>query len=281
MAIPLTGPISLSMIQAEFGGPIPARLSDYYRGGLYVPDTPENASVPTSGPISMSNFYGASAAPPNNPPIWVSPTQLGTFTAFKPINIQLNAYDPDGGAVTYSSTTLPTFLTLTSSGLLQGTAPDETDPIGTSYGFSVTATDSMGGSTPKTFNVSIMPAQAEWFTPALTLDISQSPTTPSNIYFYFTDPNNNSHIEQTPGQPLPSGTALYDEVPEGTPSNLKGITLRGFLTAGTHYVNLDLVRPTDRVPRTFTLNVTIDSGSGGGGGGGGGGNEGGGEIVHN
>lgn len=278
MAIPLTGPISLSMIQAEFGGPMPARLSDYYRGGLYVPDTPENASVPTSGPISMSNFYGASAAPPVSPPVWVTPTVIGSFEALKPYDFQFNAYDPDGGTVTYTKTGGLSDATLTSSGRLQGVAPNVS--VETSSGFEVTATSSSGAYTPKTFNIRFYPAQAEWFTPALTLDITQNPTTPSNIYFYFTDPNNNSHIEQTPGNPLPSGTALYDEVPEGTPSNLKGVTLRGYLTAGTHYVNLDLVRPTGRVPRTFTLNVTVESGSGGGTGGGGG-NEGGGEIVHN
>lgn len=57
MALPLSGPLSLSQIQAEFGGSNPISLSEYYRGGPYT--TPNNTNVPTSGAISISNFYGA------------------------------------------------------------------------------------------------------------------------------------------------------------------------------------------------------------------------------
>lgn len=281
MALPLNGPISLSMIQAEFGGSSPVRLSDYYRVGMYVPDIPANANVPTSGPISMSNFYGASNSPPNNPPIWVTGWNLGTHTSFNPINIQLNAYDPEGGPITYSDNGgMPSWLSVTSAGLLHGTAPQESDPVGQTYGFSIMATDNQGAGTPKTFNISIQPAQAAWFTPAYTLDVAQNPSVPSSIYFYYTDPNNNAHIEQTPGYSLPPVTALYDEVPDGTPPNLKGVTLRGIISsAGTYYVYLDLVTPIARTTRMFTLNVTISSGGGTGGGGSEGGGSG--ENTHN
>ena len=57
MAIQSSGAISLSDIQTEFGGSNPISISEYYRGGTYV--TPNNTSVPTSGTISLSNFYGA------------------------------------------------------------------------------------------------------------------------------------------------------------------------------------------------------------------------------
>lgn len=269
MALPLTGPISLSMIQAEFGGPTPVRLSNYYRGGAYVPNTPANSAVPTSGPISLSNFYGAAAAPPNNPPVWVTGVNLGSHTSYTAISIQLNAYDPDGGPITYSENSgLPDWLTVSPIGMLQGTAPQESNPVGQAYGFSIMATDNQGAGTSKTFNITIVPAQAAWFTPAYTLDITQNPSTPSSIYFYYTDPNNNAYIEQTPGYSLPPGTALYDEVPEGTSPNLKGITLRGIISpAGTYYVYLDLVTPIARTTRMFTLNVTVSSGGGTGGGG--------------
>jgi hypothetical protein len=59
MTLPASGPISLANIQAEFGGPTPIRLENYYRGGAYVLDTDYAPNVPTSGPISLSNFYGA------------------------------------------------------------------------------------------------------------------------------------------------------------------------------------------------------------------------------
>lgn len=53
MALPSSGPISIGDIQAEFGGSNPASLSEYY--GVA-------AGVPTSGTISISDFYGASSA---------------------------------------------------------------------------------------------------------------------------------------------------------------------------------------------------------------------------
>ncbi len=57
MALPSSGTITLAQIQTEFGGSSPTSLSEYYRGGAYV--TSNNTNVPTSGTISLSNFYGA------------------------------------------------------------------------------------------------------------------------------------------------------------------------------------------------------------------------------
>lgn len=57
MALPPSGTITLTQIQAEFGGSNPISLSEYYRGGGLV--TSNNTNVPTSGTISLSNFYGA------------------------------------------------------------------------------------------------------------------------------------------------------------------------------------------------------------------------------
>jgi WD40 repeat protein len=51
MALQTSGPISLADIAGEFGGDAPYSLLDYYG----VAD-----GIPTSGPISFSDFYGAS-----------------------------------------------------------------------------------------------------------------------------------------------------------------------------------------------------------------------------
>lgn len=59
MAVP-TGTVTLADIQQEFGGTEPISLDEYYRGGTYVPDGAGTALIPTSGPISMNNFRGAS-----------------------------------------------------------------------------------------------------------------------------------------------------------------------------------------------------------------------------
>ena len=61
MAIKSSGSLSFVDIWNEFGGPVPASLGSYYRGGSLVPNGPaENNNIPTSGTIRFSNFYGAS-----------------------------------------------------------------------------------------------------------------------------------------------------------------------------------------------------------------------------
>ena len=56
--LPSSGPLSLTDIQDEFLGSAPIGLSEYYRGGPYVPDSSSTATIPTSGAIAVSNFYG-------------------------------------------------------------------------------------------------------------------------------------------------------------------------------------------------------------------------------
>jgi hypothetical protein len=65
MTLPTSGPLSLADIQTEFGGSNPISLSEYYAGGAYVPagTTGTNGPVPSSGTISISNFYGTSNIP--------------------------------------------------------------------------------------------------------------------------------------------------------------------------------------------------------------------------
>lgn len=57
-----SGTITLLDIQTEFGGSNPISINEYYRGGGLVPNISINNSIPTSGQISLSDFYGATAA---------------------------------------------------------------------------------------------------------------------------------------------------------------------------------------------------------------------------
>ena len=57
MALQESGQISLADIQTEFGGSDPISMSEYYRGGSYVTDN--NTGVPTSGLITLSDYYGS------------------------------------------------------------------------------------------------------------------------------------------------------------------------------------------------------------------------------
>lgn len=65
MALPTSGPLTLADIQTEFGGSNPISLSEYYAGGAYVPagTTGTYGAVPSSGTISIQNFYGTSNGP--------------------------------------------------------------------------------------------------------------------------------------------------------------------------------------------------------------------------
>jgi hypothetical protein len=67
MSLATSGPISIGgtdparSINAQFGRASNAQtsMSQLYRGGGIVPNASQNNNVPTSGPISLSNFYGA------------------------------------------------------------------------------------------------------------------------------------------------------------------------------------------------------------------------------
>ena len=77
MALPTSGPLSLTDIQTEFGGVNPIGLDEYYAGGGLVPPgtTGTYGAVPTVGnPISIQNFYGTAATGPLS--IIISPSSL-------------------------------------------------------------------------------------------------------------------------------------------------------------------------------------------------------------
>jgi hypothetical protein len=65
--LPGSGIIALTDISTEFGGTAPHALSEYYRDGVYsdgISIPAGETSIPASGPISFSDFYGTSAAAP-------------------------------------------------------------------------------------------------------------------------------------------------------------------------------------------------------------------------
>ncbi len=65
MAVTPGGPLSMSAIVAEHGGSYPASLGLYYRGLIYVDDNTFNQGIPTTGPLSYSDFYGSAANLPD------------------------------------------------------------------------------------------------------------------------------------------------------------------------------------------------------------------------
>ena len=80
MTIVSSGPISINSLVGEYGGSAPHSLSEYYRGGGLVANHSNNANVPTSGTISLSNFYGAN----NTAPVTIDNQVSGTFGTAQP-----------------------------------------------------------------------------------------------------------------------------------------------------------------------------------------------------
>ena len=107
----------------------------------------------------------------NQSPIWVTPSgSLGSYTEITSITLSaLSATDPESTTVTYSlasGSTLPTGITLSSSGVISGTLPDIES--NTTYTFTVNATD--GANTiPRTFSLTSTftvygaPAPQAWY----------------------------------------------------------------------------------------------------------------------
>ena len=60
MALQSSGAISLADLATEFGGTAPHSMSEYYLNGGLV--SSNNTGVPTSGAITLANFYSAFAA---------------------------------------------------------------------------------------------------------------------------------------------------------------------------------------------------------------------------
>ena len=114
MTLQSSGQISLSDIAIEFGGSTPHALSEYY--GV-------DSGIPSSGQISIGDFYGASNTP------W-SPTQSTTLTSTQSWTVPSNIY-----TVRYTLTGA-TFVPTWSSGwvggvtglrfVYTGTAPSQT-----------------------------------------------------------------------------------------------------------------------------------------------------------
>lgn len=68
MTLPLSGPMKLSEVLAEFVAPWDADMSSLVRGGAYVPDSTDNtdfgnSGIPTTTPLSLTDFYGGQDIP--------------------------------------------------------------------------------------------------------------------------------------------------------------------------------------------------------------------------
>jgi hypothetical protein len=136
------------------GTPIVVTTNTNYTVGITVTD---------EGSLTASNTYTFTVL--NRPPVWnTSAGSLGTFIydSYSPVTV--NAYDPDGAAITYSvsSGSIPAGLSFnTSSGAISGT-PTEPATTTTSS-FTVTATDVGSEAVARSFSLTITPFVDEFY----------------------------------------------------------------------------------------------------------------------
>lgn len=64
MALQSSGAISFDNLRNEYSNSGSIALSEMYKGGSFVANHSNNPNVPTSGTISLSNFYGANNTAP-------------------------------------------------------------------------------------------------------------------------------------------------------------------------------------------------------------------------
>ncbi|UAA38395.1 putative Ig domain-containing protein [Paraneptunicella aestuarii] len=111
------------------------------------------ATDPKGATASKQFSLAIAAKPVNKAPTWTG-TNHYYLTEGVSFNINLGslATDPEGHSITFSSTSLPSGISISSSGTFSGTPA-----VGTagSYGFTVTATDQYGAQSSKTFGLTV------------------------------------------------------------------------------------------------------------------------------
>jgi hypothetical protein len=98
MTLPSSGAISLQDIQTVFGGDNPISINEYYLNGIYT--TGDGATgIPTSGTISLNNFYGKSKI--TGPAIPVTTGLYARYTGngpFTKVGNNITTWNDIGGA---------------------------------------------------------------------------------------------------------------------------------------------------------------------------------------
>jgi len=124
MAVPSSGALDFTDLQDEFGGSNPISISEYYRDGGLVPSN--NTDVPTSGTVSLSDFYGAvnqigitaSAASSANLQTLFDAVASGTWAAATPKIYTINSGTTMG--ILTAPASMGGTLVLNNSGNIQG-----------------------------------------------------------------------------------------------------------------------------------------------------------------
>ena len=107
--------------------------------------------------INNDNQFGIleNALDSGGTPVWNTPSgSIGSVTKNSSLNLSISATDPDGTSIVYSSSNIPSWVTLnSSSGALTGTTPDVLSD--TTYSFDITASDGVNSSS-RSFTLTVV-----------------------------------------------------------------------------------------------------------------------------
>ncbi len=157
------------------GGTLPVGVSLSSTGllsgtlGSVLADTVYNFTIRVSDPDThVDRAFTMTVAYTNKPPIWDTASgTIATLYQGNIVNVQLAAHDPDGDTLTYtvdSSSTLPSGVSMTSSGYISGTP----NAVG-SYSFTINVSDGHGHTVGRGFTIVVnqIPNSApQWVTSA-------------------------------------------------------------------------------------------------------------------
>jgi hypothetical protein len=203
------------MIYTMNSGSLPAGLT-LSKAGLISGTLPAAASD-TTYTFTIEAYNGIKSANQtlsimdkhNLPPVWNSNAgSVGSFLAGNKIDIQLVANDPNGSSVTYAlsnSTSLPTGITMTSDGHIQGQFPITANT--TVYDFTISVSDGVFY-VPQNFSITALAEAAPiWTTAAGSLG-TVFKGGHFNTYVVATDPQHSTITYSVVSGSLPSGISL-------------------------------------------------------------------------
>lgn len=139
-------------------GSLPSGLSLNSSTGV-ISGTPSTVSADTNYSFTISATAGGQTSNRvfsitilEKGPVWVTLSNLGEIAEQASFSTQLSATDENSASITYSSSNMPAWASISSSGLITGTAPSYGGS--NTYSFSVSASDGVK-STSRTFSYTV------------------------------------------------------------------------------------------------------------------------------
>ena len=104
MALQSSGTITLAQVQSEFGGSNPISMSEYYRGGSYVPTTVGSAAGSYSSYYgNLTSYYWEDTAGGFLSLVWNGTNVYNSSSGTTATTITASGYDYNRGTLFHSS----------------------------------------------------------------------------------------------------------------------------------------------------------------------------------